>query len=229
MCWFVFEAKRWCGVCVCVFVLSATDSDVPSLFSQKSRESHTGLATSAGHHLHALLCESGGGRHLTNCFHLFQLLFAVFPGENKDNDARVTLANALKKATTHTHSESCRLLMRVIAELQHFFQVMGPLIGRWCEVASQLCSHTICPSCLLGAPSWQDYQGHVGMIAPLWSFHLLHLYGRSGRKNGDFKQSVFNIKNYIWHDKMCSQKRLISLVISNDCNMWTLWCLIKMP
>lgn len=45
----------------------------------------------------------------------------------------------------------------------------------------------------------------------------------------DFKQSVFNIKNYIWHDKMCSQKRLISFVFSDDCNMWTLWCLIKMP
>lgn len=111
--------KQSGGVCV-FFSRSATDSDVPSLFSQKSRESHTGLATSAGHHLHALLCESGGGRHLTNCFHLFQLLFAVFPGENKDNDARVTLANARQKQQP-THSESCCLLMHVIAEL-HFFQ-----------------------------------------------------------------------------------------------------------
>lgn len=28
---------------------------------------------------------------------------------------------------------------------------------------------------------------------------------------------------------MCSQKRFISFVFSNDCDMWTLWCLIKMP
>lgn len=56
--------------------------------SQKSRQSHTGPATSAGHHLHALLRESGGGRHLANRLHLFQLLPAVFPGENRDNDRR---------------------------------------------------------------------------------------------------------------------------------------------
>lgn len=60
--------------------------DFPSLSSQKSREGNAGLVTPAGHHLHALLCKSGGGRHLTNRFRLFQLLFAVFSGKT-DNEA----------------------------------------------------------------------------------------------------------------------------------------------
>lgn len=55
------------------------------LSSQESCESHAGPATSAGHHLHALLRESGGGRYLTDRFHLFQLLFTVFSGENNNN------------------------------------------------------------------------------------------------------------------------------------------------
>lgn len=68
-------------------VIMKQAAHVASLSSQKSRESNTGLATSAGYHLHALLCESGGGRYLTNRFHLFQLLFAVFSGETMGNDA----------------------------------------------------------------------------------------------------------------------------------------------
>lgn len=56
-------------------------NETPTLSSQKSRESNTSLATSARHHLHALLCESGGGWHLANCVHLFQLLSTVFSGE----------------------------------------------------------------------------------------------------------------------------------------------------
>lgn len=56
-------------------------NETPTLSSQKSRESNTSLVTSARHHLHALLCESGGGWHLANCVHLFQLLSTVFSGE----------------------------------------------------------------------------------------------------------------------------------------------------
>ena len=76
----------------------AADLRLPS--SQESRESDAGVVTSAGHHLHALLCESRGRRHLTNRLHLFQLLLTVLSGEAKDNDA-VWQWPALKKPT-HT-------------------------------------------------------------------------------------------------------------------------------
>lgn len=88
--------------------------------SQKSRQSHTGPATSAGHHLHALLRESGGGRHLANRLHLFQLLPAVFPGENRDNDAARHGPTSKIKNPPHTHTggESRCSLMQASAVMQ---------------------------------------------------------------------------------------------------------------
>lgn len=72
-------------VCGCHWLLLT--HTVHLCISQESRKSHTGPATSPGHHLHALLRQSGGGRHLANCLHLLQLLLAVFPGENRAGDA----------------------------------------------------------------------------------------------------------------------------------------------
>lgn len=72
-------------VCGCHWLLLT--HTVHLCISQESRKSHTGPATSPGHHLHALLRQSGGGRHFTNCLHLLQLLLAVFPGENRAGDA----------------------------------------------------------------------------------------------------------------------------------------------
>lgn len=96
-----------------------------SLSSQKSCESNTCLATSAGHHLHALLCESGGGWHLTNRFHLFQLLFTVFSGENKHNDIvwHVTaLENPMRTVFRVNNVNHTDFVMRLIVEKYDFFR-----------------------------------------------------------------------------------------------------------
>ncbi|XP_065433776.1 corticotropin-releasing factor receptor 1 isoform X5 [Chrysemys picta bellii] len=47
---------------------------------QESSEGHAGPAAAAGHHLHAVLRESGGRRDLPGRFHLLQLLPGIFPG-----------------------------------------------------------------------------------------------------------------------------------------------------
>ncbi|XP_040594307.1 corticotropin-releasing factor receptor 2 isoform X4 [Mesocricetus auratus] len=47
---------------------------------QEGSEGHPGPPPAAGHHLYSLLCQSRGGRPVTDCVHLFQLFPAVLPG-----------------------------------------------------------------------------------------------------------------------------------------------------
>lgn len=98
---------------------------VPTLSSQKSRESNTSPAAFTRHHLHALLCESGGGWHLANCVHLFQLLSTVFSGENLSNNTAWQWPEFEKP-----HSPPTKLtvwiiqifLMCLVAELYRYFK-----------------------------------------------------------------------------------------------------------
>lgn len=64
-----------------VFIPRAALQQLRSMFSpQESSQGHAGAAALAGDHLHALLCQPGGGRDLQDCLHLLQLLSGVLPG-----------------------------------------------------------------------------------------------------------------------------------------------------
>lgn len=152
------------------FLLQSSNqaADVPSLSSQKSCESNVGVATSAGHHLYALLCESGGGRHLTNRFHLFQLLSTVFSGEEKNNDTVRLLASARKP--THTVYEANNMnhtdfvTLSTAAEFfQDDFLGQKPFCGKMIRTSILAMLAHSPPSCLmLSALSCQDQKpcGH---------------------------------------------------------------------
>lgn len=127
--------------------------------------------------------------------------------------------------------------MRFIPELYHFSQVMSLLLGRWFEVASWLCLHTMWPSCQhvqcsqltgLTVPCGHDF---CSVAFFFLSPYLLCLNVRlSGGKQG--LQAASLQSRFIFGMTRFPLKieRLIYWAFSShDCTIWILWCLIKVP
>lgn len=156
--WLFFKA----ACCLWVYRLLLTHI-LHLCISQESRKSHTGSATSPWHHLHAVLRQSGGGRHLTNCLHLLQLLLAVFPGENRAINAAghwpIIQDEEERKSPRRKWFRlfgDAGWTQRCSSSSWLTFHFEDLLRERWFEVASSWRNTQYVPPWLLHALSWHD-------------------------------------------------------------------------